>query len=108
MLQGIFHGLAKHPPYLAVTGYAMDGGVGVIVLPCAVIDDFIGRIISTTKDEGCHDIAVVLADVTVAAIDVCGKLLDGWIAGGPLVGIACNGHKLACDGEYLDHLGNVG
>lgn len=93
--------------YLAVAGYAVNGGVWTAVLPCAIIDDVVGRIIATAKHEGGNHVRTLQTYIAVPAVDVISQLLHGRIGVCPLVRIARLGHEPACYGEYALHSWDV-
>lgn len=99
LLKCKLHDVVEDAFDLSAAGYAMDGGIGLVVDPRSIIDDVIGGVYASSQEEGGYDSALVEHDVAVAAGDVALELLVGGIVGCPLVGIAASCHEAASCGK---------
>lgn len=95
-------------PHLAAAGNAVDGGVGAVGKPCAVVYLGVGGVVAAAEEEGGDDSALVKAYIAVAAGDVVAQELIGGVAAGPLARVAGGCHETAGMGEYLLEARKVG
>lgn len=82
---------------VAVGGYAMDGAVGAIGVPVALLDEAIRGFLTEDEDERADDRSAVCrrADVAVAVGDVCPYNIRVGVAFDSLRRVAVGGHEVA-------------
>ena len=84
---------------VAIGGEAMDGAVGPIGMPLALLDGAVGRFLAEDEGECPNDLPPVVgwgADVAVATHDVPSHDVRMRVLIVPLRGVAVGGHEAAC------------
>ena len=95
-------------PGAAVGGHAVEGDVGEVVEPRAVLDDAVVGLLALGGNEGgCGVSRVVHDDVGLTGGDVLKGSLAGRVAVDPLGGVAGGAHEGPCAVEYVHHCVDV-
>ena len=88
-------------------GQAVDGGVGPVIVPMAVFDILIGRLLAGDQGESANRRAVRNQDILVAHLDVRQDDVLPRVAAEPLVEIAAGAHIGPGNVKNTHNFGNV-
>ena len=66
-LHGECHCQVQDAFHLPVGGYAMNGGIRAVVLPCTFIDDIVCWVVAASEHKGCYNRITFLNHIAVAA-----------------------------------------